>query len=398
MLLWLLRTLRIHPAAALFATAAAMWNPFRSEIWTSLTLSEGVAMPYALFALIAARKATVSKHSWMWDAAGFLSVLVALGCKNTFAALVPAQMALRMLPDEQPLREAWRQYRLRAAALATTLALPLGHFVYFKLNWHPGQYQPHGPSLAQIMRILSALKGGMALDLLGAGIVLAVIVAARRTAILREYRAAIVGGSVLAVAGAAVYLPMDAMSGRYTMPAVWGLDILLAVLLTAMLRAPGSRLRTAAILALLTGLGVMFAVSLHRQEKLKARERMLWEVVHYLETHAPANAGVEWVSGNPAQGALGVEEGIHVQWHLARRGRPDIRFLLLDSANQPVERVELPTLEGAVLFRVAGSRSANASGWEQDRAFTAVYQFGRKRYDCQVSRRAVGLASASPSP
>ena len=32
-----------------------MWNPYRNEIWTSLTLSEGVAMPYALAGLCWAR-------------------------------------------------------------------------------------------------------------------------------------------------------------------------------------------------------------------------------------------------------------------------------------------------------------------------------------------------------
>ena len=41
----LLVTLRIRPGAAVFATALAMWNPWRNEIWRSLTLSEGVAMP-----------------------------------------------------------------------------------------------------------------------------------------------------------------------------------------------------------------------------------------------------------------------------------------------------------------------------------------------------------------
>src|SRR5262249_10516064 len=60
MLLWLFRTLGLHPVAALLAGALAMWNPYRNEIWTSLTLSEGVAMPYALFALVAARKAATS--------------------------------------------------------------------------------------------------------------------------------------------------------------------------------------------------------------------------------------------------------------------------------------------------------------------------------------------------
>ena len=51
MMLWLMRELRIHPVAALCAAAVVMWNPYRNEIWTSLSLAEGVAMPYALLAL-----------------------------------------------------------------------------------------------------------------------------------------------------------------------------------------------------------------------------------------------------------------------------------------------------------------------------------------------------------
>src|SRR5262249_45430127 len=87
MLLWLFSELRITPLAALVAAAIAMWNPYRNEIWTSLTLSEGVAMPYALLALICARRAARSSRPWVWDLLGACAILAALGCKNTFAAL-----------------------------------------------------------------------------------------------------------------------------------------------------------------------------------------------------------------------------------------------------------------------------------------------------------------------
>jgi hypothetical protein len=397
MLLWLLRELRIPAAAALFATAAALWNPYRSEIWTSLTLSEGVAMPYALFALVAARKAASANRSWIWDAAGFLCVLVALGCKNTFAALVPAQMVLRMWPDDLSLREAWRRHGLRAVGFVSALALPVGHFIYFKLNWHAGQYQPHSPSLAQLGRVLSALKGGMGLDFLGAGTALAIVVVARGSALVREYRAAVGCGTVLALAGAFVYLPMDGMSGRYTMPAAWGLDVLFAVLLTALIRVPGGWGRTVAGLALCAGLGAVFVVNLHRQEKFAARARMLWRVVHHLEERAPHGAAVAWISGNTARGELGVEEGIHLQWHLINCARADVRIALLDGDEQPIARPELPPQVGEAAFRVAASGAADARVWEFDRAFTTVYQFGRKRYDCHVSHRLPAGVALTPA-
>src|SRR5262249_18018083 len=90
-LLWLLRARGIRGGAAVFTAAVAMWNPYRNEIWTSLTLSEGVAMPYALLGLVCAVRAARSPRPWKWDIAGAICVLAALGCKNTFAALVPAQ-------------------------------------------------------------------------------------------------------------------------------------------------------------------------------------------------------------------------------------------------------------------------------------------------------------------
>jgi hypothetical protein len=321
------------------------------------------------------------------------AALVALGCKNTFAAIIPAHVALRMLSDELSWREAWRKHGFRALVLASTLALPVAHFVYFKLNWHPGQYRPSGPSVAQLVRVLSALKGGLGLDFLGAGVAVAVVVAARGWLQVRDCRAAVVCGVLLAGAGAAVYLPMDDMSGRYTMPAVWGLDILFALLLAALLKSPAGRTRTLALVALCVGLVALLWANVLRQEKVAARARMLWQVVHYLESTAPPSAGVMWVSGDSTRGAMNVEEGIHVQWHLARRGRPDIRIALFDTNEQPLDRVELSPAGGEPLFRVSGSASI-PPGWEPDWAVTEMYQFGRKRYDCHVSRR----AASAPSP
>src|SRR5438105_631598 len=104
MLLALLRELRVRPAAALLTAALAFWNPYRNEVWTSLTLSEGVAMPYAYAGLWCAARAGRARRAWPWDLAAALGVLAALGCKNVFAALVPVQMYLRMYADGA----AWR--------------------------------------------------------------------------------------------------------------------------------------------------------------------------------------------------------------------------------------------------------------------------------------------------
>ena len=389
MLLWLFRELKVHPTAALFAGALAMWNPYRNEIWTSLTLAEGVAMPYALFALVAARKAATSPRPLGWELASVFAVLVTLGCKNTFAALVPAQIVLRMWPDGLSLREAWKQNGWRALALGVTLLLPAAHFVYFKAHWHPGQYETHGPSLAQLGRMLGALKGAMSFDFLALGVVLAgAVVWAKRnqspgTAVPGLYCAVL-----LLLGGIVMYLPMSMMSGRYAMPAVWGLDILFALLLTALVRVPESFATKAAWVGVAAGLAVVLVANVGRQEKFAARAKLLWEAVHHVEQTAPPNAKVAWVSGDSLKGGLNIEEGIHFQWHLFHRGRGDITIGLFDESDRPLERTELQPLAGVPDYRLFGVVAEVPAGrWEPERSFAAAFWFGRKRYDCHLSRR-----------
>jgi hypothetical protein len=393
--LWLLRELGVHPVAALFAGALAMWNPYRNEIWTSLTLAEGVAMPYALFALVAARRAARSARPLPWEVASALCVLIALGCKNTFAALVPAQVALRMWPEGLTLREAWNRNGRRSMALGVTLLMPTIHFVYFKLHWHPGQYETHGPSAAQLGRIASSLKGAVSLDFTGAGVVLALAAVwlARTRAeslgtavpgLCRTHRPALLCAALLLAGGVFVYLPMSMMSGRYAMPAVWGLDILFAVLLTALVAVPPAAWKKAAWVGVSGGLAAVMLANVGRQEKFAARARLLWDAVHHVETAAPPGARVAWLGGDSLRGELNVEEGIHFQWHLYHRGRGDVRIGLFDPAGRPLDRVELPPLAGEPEFCLSGK---TAGGWEPERTFAAAYWMGRRRYDCHLGRR-----------
>jgi hypothetical protein len=398
-LLWLFRELGMHPAAALFAGALAMWNPYRNEIWTSLTLAEGVAMPYALFGLVAARKAAQSPTPLRWEVASVLAVLVALGCKNVFAALVPAQVALRMWPEGLSLREAWRHNGWRSLALAVTLGVPAVHFVYFKRHWHPGQYETHGPTLAQLGRILSALKGAMSLEYVAAGVVLAgvaVWLAGRSrgespgTAVpglVSSHRPALLCAALLLLGGVVMYLPMAMISGRYSMPAVWGLDILFALLLTALVAAPLTAWKKAAWAGVCTGLAVVAVASVGKQEKFAARAKMLWEAVRYVEATTPPGAKVAWVSGDSLAGGLNVEEGIHFQWHLYHRGRGDVRIGLFDESGRPLERTELPPLDGPPQYALFGKADREQGRWEAERTFAAAYWLGRKQYDCHLSRK-----------
>lgn len=406
-LLWLLRELGIRPVAALAAAALAMWNPYRNEIWTSLTLAEGVAMPYALLALVCALRAARSDRPWPWDLAGALCVLAALGCKNTFAALVPAQVFLRVAPDGRLTLAALRRYGQRAALLSLTLILPVVHYLYFEAHWHPGQYRPTGPTAAQLGRILSGLRGAVSLEYLGAGLVLAFAAlvafdrrsswaAAVRAAVGRvagPYRAALIAGALLLLGGIALYLPMEAVSGRYAMPAVWGLDLTVAALLSAAVALPTAlALRRLAFAAVGVGLAVVAVANVGRQEKFAARADLLWQTLEYVERTAPPNARLGWISGSAPAAVvsrpdlLNIEEGIHFEWHLHNRGRSDLRVGLCDEEGRPQQRCELAPLDAPPTLLVTAGRPP-ANDWRELREFAAPYWHGRRHYDCSVWAR-----------
>ena len=391
-LLWLMRELGIGATPALIASAAALWNPYRNEIWTSLTLAEGVAMPYALLCLVAARKAAQGSRAWPWDILSIFTLFMVLGCKNTFVALVPAQIALRLLPDGMTLREGWRNGRWAVAAYLLPLAMPAAHFVYFKLNWHAGQYETPGPSVDQALRILRWMKGAMGLDFLGVGVALtfAVLVWKREEyASFSPYRAALITGGLLLLAGIAVYLPLPMMAARYTMPAVWGTDIIFGVMLAELSALPLSWPKRIAWGAVVLGLAAVAVANVGRQERVAARANMLWEVVHHLEQTAPQDSRVLWISGDSSDGELNVEEGIHVAWHLQHRGRGDIRLHLADGAGNPLNRVELPPPEGEAGYRLAGGPSAKEvpTGWTEVRTFAVPYRLGKKQYTARLDAR-----------
>jgi hypothetical protein len=396
MLLWLFAELRMAPLAALAAAAVAMWNPYRNEIWTSLTLAEGVAMPYSLLALVCACRAPRARAAWAWDILGACCVLAALGCKNTFAALIPAQLFLRLAPDELPLRDGWRLHGRRALLLGSTLLAPAIHFVYFKLHWHPGQYTTEGATLAQLRRIISGLFGAISADFAGLGLVLAVVaqVVARSREALGRHRAAFGAGALLLAGGIVLYLPIGAMSGRYSMPAVWGLDLAIAALLSGLAGLRPSNWTRLAWGALALGLAGVLVASVGKQQKFAARARLLWEALEYVEREAPPNARVAWLTGDGAHGGLDVEEGIHFQWHLAARGRGDVRIGVYDEHGEPLRRCEVSDLDHAPRLAVSAAPApSGADDWQVCQRFVASSWGGRRRCECYLLS---ALASTAP--
>lgn len=384
MLLALLRELKTHPIAALVATAAAMWNPYRNEIWTSLTLAEGVAMPYALLALWASRRAATAETPWRIDLLAIVGLLLALGCKNVFIAILPAMLALRIWPEAKTWGESIHAHRAALVAYTIPVLLPLGHFFYFQSHWHEGQYETPGPSWDQAKQFALWLKGAAGLDFLGAGfgLILASL-SMRRAAIVRN-SPALACAALLLLGGFAVYLPMHIMCGRYTMPAVWGLDIGFALLLTNFLNVPVSVWTRLSWVGLSAGMIALVVASVGRQEKVATRSKMLWAVVHHIEEEVPSGARIAWIAGDSEQGELNAEEGIHAYWHLLHRGRGDIRIGLMDAAERPLARVELARLQKPPEYRIAARPPADSLNWQTDRAFEFPYRFGRKRYGCCI--------------
>lgn len=420
MLIWLMRELDMAPAACVVAAAIAIWNPYRSEIWTSNSLAEGVAMPYALFALIAARRAAASKRPCAWDVAGMLCVLAAMGCKNIFVALLPAQVFLRFAVDGLSLREGWRLHGRRALLLSLTAIAPVVHYIYFKLHWHPGQYVTPGPSLAQFRRLLMAYQGAIGLDFLGIGLAFVLcltFIAVRRQRaegladpgidhspetssmadIWATHRAALVCGLLSIGAGIVIYLPLDSMSARYVMPGIWGLDILLALVLTRFLAIPDTKVKKAAWVTLGAGLFAVACANVGKQEKHVARTKMLWETLEWVETHVPAGTHIAWHSGGNPRTALNVEEGVHFAWHLQARKRIAIEMSLFDDKGQPLERPELPVQAKSrpIEMRIVGpDQASHDDAWRPDCRFVEPYWAGRRKHECIVERPAAYSSAA----
>ena len=171
------------------------------------------------------------------------------------------------------------------------------------------------------------------------------------------------------------------------MPAVWGFDVLLALLLTALVAVPASVPKRAAWVGVGLGIVVLLAANVGRQEKVAARSRMLWAALHHVEATAPPGARVAWIGGDVGDGALNTEEGIHFAWHLLHRGRGDVRVGLFDEQGHPIERVELPLLDGEPDYRLAGRPEDVPGAWGPGPTFAANYRLGRKRFACRLDAR-----------
>ena len=159
--------------------------------------------------------------------------------------------------------------------------------------------------------------------------------------------------------------------------------MLLALLIGRLVGVPNSWAKVAAWVLLVGGLAAVLVAGVGRQEKLAARSRMLWQLLDRVERDAPPGAVAEWVSGSAEAGELNAEEGIHFYWHLLYRGRADVRVRLVDTAGEPLKRVELPPPPGLARYRIAATPTDHPDDhpdWRTTAEVGVKYHLGRRTF------------------
>jgi hypothetical protein len=397
-LLWLLQEMGFGAGVSVLTTMAAMWNPYRAEVWLSATFCEGIAMPFALTALVCAYRGPRSRHAWLWDLAGMAAALAAIGCKNVFAVVVPTQMFLRICSPDLTFWEGLKQYGWRSAMLGLVLMFPVIHFICYRLTIHSNSYEMAWES-RQPLRMLNALLGSAGKDFLGPAIVFASAGALwscwRGPCQLpgpsahARFRAAFGAGCILFVLGWGVYLPMSGVAGRYTLPGVWGLDLLCALLWNHLARIPSPWQKVTWIL-LGCGLAISAVANVGKQEKNSARIATLWEALGFIEREVPSSARIAWIGVPDRQKTeeLEISEGVHFHWHLRGRGRCDLQW-----ANDPNQSL-LDSGSAAPDFLITSSVQPPADGpWKLLRECRRAYWFGSKLVACCVWQKEAAAKS-----
>jgi hypothetical protein len=392
-MLWLMRELRIGALAALCATALAFWNFQRGTIWTHFGLTENIAMPFACMALVCALRAGRSSRPVGWDICGFACALVMLGTKNTFMAIVPVQVLLRIAPEGTDFIAGLRKHWLAAGFLASTLLLPFIHLFYFSRTERA--YAVQRPTLAGAGRIFSGHLRAINLLFLLPALALAIsaltsherqantsrtalaAMAAALGEVYRAHRAAFLAGGLLIVAGIVVYLPTNVGGGRYTMPGILGLDLTLATLLCSLFGLQPSRLKQASVALLATAMVVVGVSGWLKAERTGTWTRALTDALDHVERNAPPHAVVAW--------RLWAPEGQHFEWHLRGRGRGDVKLALVPEEDAGRETFKADQPQPFVLI---GEQPTPPAGmWSAPIIFERVGSFG-------IGRRKIFLWTA----
>ena len=345
---------------AVIATAMGLLIPFRGEIWPTLGLTEAFAMPYALAALIAAIRATSSEKPWRWDIAAWVLMALAIGCKNTMVAVLPAQLLLRAW---DPMRGVTiRNKLIPLIGLGSAGLLFVAHLIAYKLDPHPKEYVTSTPGLGHLLAWGRALTRSIGLEFIGPGLALLGLAAWYRTSPfqpLPSQTRLIAVALVLVFFGVSIHLPVAGVSGRYSVVAGWGLDLLAGLFLAQVLAHGQIFLARWGLVLVACGLAVAILAGYDRMARQAARSALLWQVVEAMEAETSTREPIAWVGDlMPRRNQIGLGEGVHFGWHLKGRGR------------YPVTVVPVNTWpESSAMSRVISSSAEPPPGWKLKQAF-----------------------------
>jgi hypothetical protein len=415
-LMLFLKELGIRLGVAALVTVLAIWNPFRAEIWLGLNFMEGTMMPFALGGLICATRASYAERPAGWDLCGFCCILLVVLSKNVFLAMIPAQLFLRVATPSRPLREGLRKHGMRALMLGVVALVPVVHFIFYKLNYRPGQYDV-GLTAEQPLRLLRNMGVALAVDFLAPVLLLGIwlIGRSRREGSdlkLRDewcgesppfrhsfgsfpgpMRNALGVGVILFLAGLGVYLPVLGAAARYVVPGIWGLDVLLALFFTRLAFVPAGPWKRATYGLVVCALFALGLINLGKQTKFSARNELLWDVLLTLEEQGSSANPVGWVGVDFARktgNLLEFGEGYHFAQHLRARGWEDLDFHLLDALNQEqtesfgdapaaARDMRVPTR-----YLITGTAPAPDGAWILVADFQRPYWAGLRHYQCYL--------------
>ena len=372
--LLLLREFRVSLVPALAITWMAFGSPYRNEIWMHHGMPEAFGNVYALLALWAALRAERSARPWCWDLLAIFALLFALGIKNTYLAIVPALLWGRFLRSQGPLLPPLCSIRASLWGYLAIGSLPILHFLSLKL-WPSETHFATAFSIMNVWNRLSCYAEGLHLVVLLPSLILATWLA-----FLHWSRDLIttktLGFALLLVsAGMVVYAPWSQMHARYILPGVWGLDLLLALLLTIAWRTPSWR-RVLLIVLLVVALGKMSCDNVREQTHLARVLQPMWQALEDLETQSdPRPFGLYVCNIEASQGkAFWGTEAVHFTWHVRFRRRAVVPVVTVSPGDAtmpprlltPVKHAPDPAYRLVASYGDGSPEGRSVHLWERD--------------------------------
>jgi hypothetical protein len=171
------------------------------------------------------------------------------------------------------------------------------------------------------------------------------------------------------------------VSGSYTIPAAWGIDLLLARFLQRAFALRDGIWKRAGLALLAAGLAGILIANIGKDTKFQARAALFWQVVDVVENELPEHSKIAWIGQwfPHADDEIGLGEGTHFRWHLENRGRKSATIVLVDEA-------KMQDLQSAE-FAVTGQATPPPGHWRLLHSFQASYWLGMRSYSCHLWQR-----------